>query len=149
MSGHFIPEGVHTITPNTIVENAAQAIEFYTRVFDAREKARLTMPDGKIVHAELQIGDSRLNLAEVMDGWPLHALLAQLYVEDSDAVFARAIAAGAKEIVPLTDMFFGAREGRVLDPFGKHLDHLDTQRRSNAHGDAASPERICQWCALT
>jgi len=118
MSVHFIPEGFHTITPNTIVENAAEAIAFYQRVFDAKEKVRLTMPGGKIVHCELQIGDSRVNLAEAMEGWPLHALLAQIYVPDSDAVFARALGAGAKEVMPVSDMFFGAREGRVLDPFG-------------------------------
>jgi PhnB protein len=100
MAVHFIPEGFHTITPNTIVADAAQAIDFYRRVFDAIEKVRLTMPDGKIVHCELQIGDSRVNLAEAMEGWPLHGLLAQIYVPNSDSVFARAI------------------EGRVLDPFG-------------------------------
>lgn len=118
MSVHFIPEGFHTITPNTIVENAAEAIDFYQRVFDAKEKVRLTLPNGKVVHCELQIGDSRVNLAEAMEGWPLHALLAQIYVPDSDAVFARALGAGAKEVMPVSDMFFGAREGRVLDPFG-------------------------------
>lgn len=118
MSVHFIPEGFHTVTPNTIVENAAKAIDFYERVFDAKVKVKLTMPDGKIVHCELQIGDSRVNLAEAMEGWPLYALLAQVYVSDSDAVLARAIAAGAKEVMPVTDMFFGAREGRVQDPFG-------------------------------
>jgi len=118
MSVHFIPEGFHTITPNTIVENAAEAIDFYQRVFDAKEKVRLTMPGGKIVHCELQIGDSRVNLADAMEGWPLHALLAQIYVPDSDAVFARALGAGAKQVMPVSDMFFGAREGRVLDPFG-------------------------------
>ena len=118
MAAHYIAEGFHTITPNTIVENAASAVDFYTQVFDAKEKVRLTMPDGKIVHCELQIGDSRVNLADAMEGWPLHALLAQIYVPDSDAVFARAVAAGAREVMPMTDMFFGAREGRVIDPFG-------------------------------
>jgi PhnB protein len=118
LSVHFIPEGFHTITPNAIVGEAAKAIEFYERVFGAKEKLRLTLPDGKIAHAELEIGDSRFNLAEAMEGWMLHPLLAQIHVADSDAVFARAIGAGAKEIMPMTDMFFGAREGRVLDPFG-------------------------------
>jgi len=117
LAGH-IPEGFHTLTPNAIVEDAAQAIDFYKRVFDAVEKVRLCMPDGKIVHCELQIGDSRLNLAESMEGWPLHPLLAQIFVPDSDATFQRALAAGAKETMPMTDMFFGAREGRVMDPFG-------------------------------
>jgi len=118
MAGHFVPEGFHTLTPNTIVADAALAIDFYKRVFGAQEKVRLTTPNGKVVHCELQIGDSRLNLAEAMEGWPLHGLLAQVYVPDSDSVFARAIEAGAKEVMPVTDMFFGAREGRVLDPFG-------------------------------
>jgi PhnB protein len=114
----FRPDGFHTITPNAIVEDPGKAIEFYMRVFGAEEKLRLTMPDGTIVHAELQIGDSRLNLAAAMEGWPLHPLLVQLYVPDSDAVFVRAVEAGATEIVPMTDMFFGTREGRVRDPFG-------------------------------
>lgn len=113
-----IPEGFHTITPNTIVDNAEQAISFYKEAFGAEEKVRLTMTDGKIAHCELQIGDSRLNLADAMDGWPVHALLAQIFVPDSDAVFARAVNAGATAISPMTDMFFGSREGRVRDPFG-------------------------------
>jgi PhnB protein len=117
LAGH-IPKGFHTLTPNAIVEDAAKAIDFYKLVFDAVEKVRLCMPDGKIVHCELQIGDSRLNLAESMEGWPLHPLLAQIFVPDSDATFQRALAAGAKETMPMTDMFFGAREGRVMDPFG-------------------------------
>jgi PhnB protein len=113
-----VPEGFHTITPNTIVSDAAKAVAFYKEAFGAEEKMRLTMPDGKIVHCELQIGDSRLNLADAMEGWPLHPLLAQIYVVDSDAMFKRAIAAGAKELMPMTDMFFGSREGRLIDPFG-------------------------------
>jgi PhnB protein len=118
MSARPIPEGFHTITPNLIVEDAAKAVDFYKRAFGAEEKVRLTMPDGKIVHCELQIGDSRLNLGEAMEGWPAHPLLAQLYVEDSDAVFTRAVEAGATVAMPMTDMFFGSREGRVVDPHG-------------------------------
>lgn len=118
MTVRFIPDGFHSITPNTILEDVEKAIEFYRRAFGAEEKLRLTLPDGKIVHCELQIGDSRLNLAEAMEGWPLHPLLAQIHVQDSDAVFAQAVHAGATVIMPVTDMFFGAREGRVRDPFG-------------------------------
>jgi PhnB protein len=147
MGAHFIPDGFHTITPNTIVADAAKAIEFYVRVFEAEEKVRLTMPGGKVVHCELQIGDSRVNLAEAMEGWPLHALLAQIYVPDSDATFARAIGAGAKELMPVTDMFFGAREGRVLDPFGntwtistlkEKVTPLEMQRRLEAYASGSS-----------
>ena len=118
MTVPYIPEGFHTITPNMIVTDVAKAVAFFQLAFDAEEKLRLTLPDGKIVHCELQIGDSRLNLAEAMEGWALHALLAQIYVQDTDATFARAIGAGATEVTPVTDMFFGAREGRVRDPFG-------------------------------
>jgi uncharacterized glyoxalase superfamily protein PhnB len=76
-----IPEGFHTITPNVIVDDAPKAIAFLSKAFGAKEVARLTMPDGKVVHGELQIGDSRLNLGESMEGWPAHALVAQLYVD--------------------------------------------------------------------
>jgi PhnB protein len=109
MSTRPVPEGYHTITPNIIVEDAEQAVEFYKSAFGAEEKMRLTMPGGKITHCELQIGDSRLNLGEAMEGWPAHSLLAQLYVEDSDAVFKRAVDAGCEVTMPMTEMFFGSR----------------------------------------
>jgi PhnB protein len=118
MSVKAVPEGFHTITPNIIVNDGQAAIAFLTRAFGAEEKVRLTMPGGKIAHCELQIGDSRINLGDAMEGWPPHPLLAQIFVEDSDALFARAVAAGAKVIMPMTDMFFGTREGRISDPFG-------------------------------
>jgi PhnB protein len=118
MSIRPIPEGFHTITPNIIVQGAEKAVEFYKNAFGAEEKVRLKMPDGTITHCELMIGDSRLNLGEAMDGWPVHPLLAQLFVEDSDALFKRAVDAGAKVTMPMTDMFFGFRVGHVVDPFG-------------------------------
>jgi PhnB protein len=118
MSVRAIPEGFHTITPNMIVHGVETAVEWFKQVFDAREKARLTMPDGLITHCELLIGDSRLNLGASMEGWPPHPLLAQIFVEDSDAVFQRAVEQGATVTSPMTDMFFGFREGRVIDPFG-------------------------------
>jgi PhnB protein len=118
MSVRPIPDGFHTITPNIIVDDAEKAVAFLKKAFNAVEKVRLTMPSGKIVHCELQIGDSRLNLGESMEGWPAHTLLAQIYVEDSDAIFKRAVDAGASVVMPMTDMFFGSREGRVTDPFG-------------------------------
>ncbi len=118
MSATGRPEGFHTITPNMIVSDVNAAVAFYAEVFGAREVFRLNTPDGKVAHVELLVGDSRINLGEAMEGWPEQALLAQIYVADSDAVFARAIQAGARELSPLSDMFFGAREGRVMDPFG-------------------------------
>ncbi len=113
-----VPDGFHTITPNIVVRSVDDALAFFKSAFDAVEVMRLTLPDGKVVHCELKFGDSRLNLGEAMEGWPEHTLLAQLHVADSDAVFARAVAAGARELMPMTDMFFGSREGRVVDPFG-------------------------------
>ncbi len=140
MSVSPIPEGFHTITPNIIVDDAKKAIEFLRAALGAEEIVKLTLPDGKIVHCELQIGDSRLNLGESMEGWPAHGLVAQLYVANSDELFARAVAAGAKVVMPMTDMFFGSREGRVSDPFGniwtiatrkERVSYEEMQRRVN------------------
>lgn len=136
-----VPEGFHTVTPNIIVKSVDAAVAFYTKVFGAEEIMRLTMPAGSVVHCELKFGDSRVNLGESLEGWPEHKLLAQLFVEDSDAVFKRALDAGCKELTPLTDMFFGFREGRVLDPFGntwtistckEKVSPEEMQRRLNA-----------------
>ncbi|WP_256081527.1 VOC family protein [Massilia sp. YIM B04103] len=118
MSTKGKPEGFNTITPNSIVRSVADAVKFYQTVFGAEELLRLNTPDGKVVHCELKFGDSRINLGEAMEGWPEQPLLAQIYVPDSDATFALAIKEGAKELSPVTDMFFGSREGRVIDPFG-------------------------------
>jgi PhnB protein len=99
------------------------------------------MPYGKVVHCELKFGDSRVNLGESMEGWPEHTLLAQMFVADSDAVFAQAVKEGAEVLSAMTDMFFGSREGRVLDPFGStwtistHKENIsveEMQRRLNA-----------------
>jgi PhnB protein len=118
MSVDPIPAGFHTIAPNIIVKSVDAAVSFYKLAFGAEEIMRLSMPDGKVVHCELKLGDSRLNLGESMEGWPEHTLLAQIFVADSDAVFDQAVKAGAKVLSPMADMFFGSREGRVLDPFG-------------------------------
>lgn len=118
MNEQWIPEGFHTITPNIIVDDAEAAIAFLKTALGASERYRLTTVNGKIAHCELSLGDSIVNLGESMEGWPAHSLVAQIYVEDSDALFKRAVAAGASVIMPMTDMFFGSREGRVSDPFG-------------------------------
>ena len=110
MNVPFKPKGLHSITPNTIVDDVDEAIAFYQKVFGAEEVMRLRTPDGRTVHCELQVGDSRLNLAGAMDGWPAHPLLAQLFVPDSDAVFDLAVKAGAKVVAPVADMFFGSRD---------------------------------------
>jgi PhnB protein len=118
MSAQWLPKGFHTVTPNIIVDNAEEAVAFLKEALGATENYRLTTSDGTIAHCELKIGDSILNLGTSMEGWPAHGLIAQIYVEDSDALFQRAVQAGAKVIMPMTNMFFGSREGRIADPFG-------------------------------
>jgi len=118
MNESWIPKGFRTITPNIIVENAESAIAFLKRALGAAEQYRLTTSNGKVAHCELKLGNSVLNLGESMDGFPAHGLVAQIYVEDSDALFEQAVAAGASVVMPMTDMFFGSREGRIADPFG-------------------------------
>ena len=121
-----IPEGYHAITPYLIVNDAARAIEFYKKAFGARELMRLGAPGGKVGHAELQIGDSRVMLADeapevqakspaTVGGTPVGL---HLYVSDVDAVAQRALAAGARVLQPVKDQFYGDRSGTFEDPFG-------------------------------
>jgi PhnB protein len=143
MSEQWLPKGFHTITPNIIVDDAEEAVEFFKKAFGASESYRLTMSNGKIAHCEMRLGDSAFNLGTSMEGWPAHGLIAQIFVEDSDALFDRAVKAGAKVIMPMTDMFFGSREGRVADPFGsvwtiarlkEKVSPEEMQRRMTAEG---------------
>jgi PhnB protein len=121
-----IPEGYHTLTPSLSVDKAAEAIEFYKRAFGATERARMLGPDGKIAHAELQIGDSVLMLADPFPQATTKppkeiggtAVTLFLYVEDVDAVFKQAIDAGATSAMDVDDMFWGDRFGSVTDPYG-------------------------------
>jgi PhnB protein len=120
-----IPEGYHSITPYLIVDDAKGAIDFYTRAFGAEEKFRLPMGE-RIGHAELQIGDSVVMLADEFPdmghlgpksrGGPTASLM--LYVPDVDAAFRKALDAGAKEQRPVEDQFWGDRMGTLTDPFG-------------------------------
>lgn len=125
-----IPQGHHTITPHLVIKGAAAAIEFYKRAFGAEELYRLRAPGANgtetVGHAALQLGDSKLFLA---DECPQYNSLGpqgaspvglHLYVEDADAVFDRAVKAGAKVAMPLTNMFWGDRFGKLIDPFGHH-----------------------------
>ena len=122
-----IPEGCRSVTPHLVVRGAARAIEFYRRAFGAEEAMRIPSRDGqKVMHAELRIGDSLVFLndefpemgaraPESLGGTPVTL---HLYVQDADAVFARAVAAGARPLMPLQDMFWGDRYGKLADPFG-------------------------------
>jgi PhnB protein len=121
-----IPKGYHTISPNLVVSDADQAIDFYKKAFGAQELFRMNFPSGKVVHAELKIGDSMLMLADEMPGGKCRAPQSLggspvnifLYVEEVDRVFKQAVDAGAKVEMPLADMFWGDRWGSLTDPFG-------------------------------
>jgi PhnB protein len=141
-----IPEGCHTITPHLVVKGASQAIEFYKKAFGAEELGRMPGPDGKtIIHASIQIGDSRLFLVDEIPEMGLlgpetgrrSPVTIHLYVEDVDSVFEAAVAAGAKQDMPPADMFWGDRYGKVVDPFG-HEWSLAT------HKEDLTPEEIAK-----
>jgi PhnB protein len=126
MPAQPVPEGYHTLTPTLAVENAAEAIDFYTRAFGARERGRVPAPDGRIAHAELEIGDSLIMLADPFPGMsskPPKQLGGTsgsvfVYVEDVDAFAQRAVDAGAQITMPIQDQFWGDRFGQLTDPFG-------------------------------
>jgi PhnB protein len=132
-----IPAGFHTITPYLIFKDAAPAIAFYERAFGAKELFRKTDDTGKIRHAEMLIGTSPIMLAgefaefpewksaESRGGSPVHMYL---YVEDCDALFERALAAGAKVLLPMQDQEYGDRQGGLTDPFG-HTWYVATRIR--------------------
>jgi PhnB protein len=114
-----IPEGYHSVTPGLNVKGADKAIEFYKKAFGAEEKGgRFTGPDGKIMHAEIKIGDSVIMLSEVNQQPESRASL-WLYVNDCDVVFKNAVTAGATVKMPIADQFWGDRFGQVTDPFGQ------------------------------
>ena len=126
MAAKAIPEGYHVVTPSLTVKDGAKAIEFYTKAFGATERMRAPGPDGRLMHAELQLGDSIVMLSEEMPEMGCKAPASvgavssslYVYVPDVDAAFKRAVAAGAKSLVPPSDMFWGDRFGSVEDPSG-------------------------------
>lgn len=138
-----IPDGMHSLTPHITCAGAAAAMEFYKKAFNAIEMYRLTGPDGKLMHGSMQIGNSRLMLADDFPQWgglDPHALKGSpvtihLQVEDVDAAFAQAVAAGATVSMPVADMFWGDRYGQVIDPFG-HRWALAT------HKEDLTPEEV-------
>ena len=121
-----VPEGFHSVTPAFAVKDAAKAIDFYKRAFGAEEVSRMTAPDGKVMHAEIRIGDSIIMLGDEVPGMgnvsPQTAgtttMSLHIYVPDVDAAFDRAVKAGAKPTMPVADMFWGDRYGKLTDPFG-------------------------------
>ena len=153
MAVKAIPDGYHTATPYLIVDDAGKAIEFYKKAFGAEEKTRMNGPDGKsILHAELQIGSSRIMLNEEFPGMgPKSAkslggspVVLHLYVEDVDALYDRAVKAGATPSYPVNDAFWGDRYGQVTDPFG-HTWSLATHKEDLTEEEIM--KRAADWFA--
>jgi PhnB protein len=113
-----IPEGYHTVTPYLMVRGAARFIDFLKDAFAAQELFRMPGPQGNVMHAEVRVGDSILMLSDASDEQPPTAVMLYLYVEDADAVYRRALQAGATSLAEPADQFWGDRTGAVQDPFG-------------------------------
>lgn len=146
-----VPEGYNTITAYLCLRDAAKAIDFYVEALGARELYRLPMPDGKVAHAELQIGDSRIMVSDEMEGWGNQSakslggtpVVLCVYVADVDAAAARFVAAGGTVSRPLANEFYGDRTGQFVDPEGykwtlsQHLENVSPEemmRRMAAMG---------------
>ncbi len=138
-----VPEGYHTVTPYLIIQGASQALDFYKQAFAAEELVRMGGPNGKIGHAEIKIGDSMIMLADehpemgyrgpkAYGGSPVGI---HLYINDVDSMFRKTIAAGAKELRPLKDQFYGDRSATLEDPFG-HVWTIST------HKEDVSPDEM-------
>ena len=140
-----IPEGYHTVTPYLAVDDASAAIEYYKKAFGAKERGRMEAPDGKIGHAELEIGDSLVMLSDPMPqattrppsevGGTTAGVF--LYVEDVDAVVKKAVDAGATITMEVADQFWGDRFGSIKDPFG-HIWSVAT------HVEDVPPEEMAE-----
>jgi PhnB protein len=153
-----VPDGYHTVMPHLVVRGAAKAIDFYKKAFGAKELRRHPGPDGQsIMHAELQIGDSRVFLndefptmgaisPQALNGTPVTL---HLQVEDVDGLFKQAVAAGAQVIMPVADQFWGDRYGQVADPFGhrwsmaSHIRDLTPEQLKEAAAAAFSKTPDC------
>jgi PhnB protein len=138
-----IPDGHHTVAPYLAIKNAVSALEFYKKAFGATETYKLIVPDGRLGHAEIRLGDSLIMLSdefpefggkapEALGGSPVSI---HLYVQDVDAFVKRAVAAGARERKPIADQFYGDRSGQLEDPYG-HLWWVAT------HKEDVAPEEM-------
>ncbi len=126
-----VPEGYHTVTPYLVVRDAKRALEFYKKAFGAETTLSMPSPDGRVMHAEMRIGDSMVFVSDEFPEMAPQSKAPQsiggavtgsifLYVQDVDAAVKRAVGAGAKVTMPVADMFWGDRFGKVADPFGHH-----------------------------
>jgi PhnB protein len=151
-----IPEGYHSVTPYLIVRGGERALEYYKRAFGAEERFRMDGPEGTIGHAEIQIGDSIVMLADENPAWHARAPEAgvappvqlMIYVEDVDDTFTRALAAGAKEKMPIKNQFYGDRSGTLTDPFGHvwtvatHVEDVSPEEMERRAAEYASKQQL-------
>jgi len=149
---NFIPEGHTTITPHFVIKDAAKAVEFYKKAFNAEEIGVMKMPDGMVCHAEMRIGNGMFYFCEEMDcgdGIPTakapgtlkgSTFVMHLYVPDADKVYSQAVTAGCKGLRPMEDQFWGDRYGGVVDPFGVYWSFA-------THKEDLTPAEISQRMA--
>jgi PhnB protein len=150
---HYIPKGYNAITPYLIIKGAAEAIEYYKKVFGATEVMRMPDPSGRIGHAELKIGDSHVMLADEFPEMDYRSPVARgsspvsmlLYVEDVDSTVGQAVADGAKILKPVADQFYGDRSGFIEDPFGHrwavatHIEDVSPEQMEERAKKATKP----------
>jgi PhnB protein len=142
MPAQPIPEGFHTVTPYLVVEGVPRLLEFLEAAFDAKDVHRTTLAGGRVMHAQLQIGDSMIMMGEAREGCPAMPRSIYLYVPDTDAVYRKAVAAGGTSLMEPADQFYGDRNAGVQDPcgnqwwIGTHVEDVDPEviaRRAQAH----------------
>jgi len=147
-----VPKDMHSVTPHLVCAGAADAIEFYRKAFGATEEVRLPGPGGKLMHAMIRIGGSAIMLADEMPEWGSlgpkalkgSPVTIHLYVDDVDTFVERAVKAGAKVTMPVDDMFWGDRYGKLEDPFGHHWSVATHQRDVTAEEMAQAMKAMQQ-----
>lgn len=138
-----IPEGYSTVTPWIISRDTAKLLDFMKQAFEAQELARVYNEDGAIGHAEAKIGDAIVMAFDAKEEWPDTPCFLRLYVPDGDAVYQRALSAGATSVTEMTSMFWGDRIGRVRDPFGNvwwimtHVENVAPEEMEKRAGEKA------------
>jgi PhnB protein len=141
MAVNYIPEGYRTVTPYLAVKGVDRLISFIETVFGGKEVLRMAGPGGKVAHAEMMIGDTKIMMGEPVDDGKIMPAMLNVYVPDCDAVYKKAVAAGGKSSREPEDQFYGDRSAGVMDPFGNHwfiathiedVSEEETQRRASA-----------------
>ncbi|MEW6128639.1 MAG: VOC family protein [Acidobacteriota bacterium] len=136
-----IPDGYRTITPYLIVDDVAPLIEFLQKVFDAKTLFSMSRPDGKIGHAEIEIGDSKIMIGSAMADWKALPSMIYLYMPDTDATYKRALEAGAKSLMEPADQFYGDRNAGVQDSSGvtwwiaTHVEDVSPEEMKRRHDE--------------